>query len=610
MIARMSKYAFLVYHKEYETFLVKLRDLGVVHVKNNKSTKDNEVFQEILGLRKEIDDVQKIFRNLNTREGGEEPVQLADARPIDRDGCRDILKSVSDLQEKRVQLQHKISALDKDISYLELIWGEFDYTTLNKLKDAGYNVSFYSCPTSEFDPIWEELYNAVLIKTIQPNTFFITISNKGKSANVFAEQIRMPEYDLATLRAKKEQLSAEVEQLDETLNKSAAENYNSLVKLDKELQDEFNYSNVLIQTKSEADDKLMLLEGWVPEVKASEMEASLDTGGYFFRKLEIEAGDSVPVQLLNNKFAKLYEPICKMFSLPNYGEFDPTPFFAPFFMLFFGICFADGGYGLLMMIICTILKGKVGPDFKPVCTLFQFLGAATLFVGIVTGTFFGVVLVDFPMFAGVKDYFISSDNMMPISLVIGVIHILFGKSVAALKVMSQKGTKFGIAPFAWVFTITALLLAFGLPSFDIQLSKIVVNVLYGVVGVSLTVALLYNSPGKNIFMNFGSGLWTLYNIASGMLGDTLSYIRLFAIGLTGAILGSVFNNLALTMTEGLGIVPRVIFMTIILLFGHGLNFGLCIISSLIHPLRLVFVEYYKNAEFEGGGKAYQPFKKI
>ena len=142
-----------------------------------------------------------------------------------------------------------------------------------------------------------------------------------------------------------------------------------------------------------------------------------------------------------------------------------------------------------------------------------------------------------------------------------------------------------------------------------HLPETVQTVFVGIAVVGLIVAYLYNSPGKNIFMNFGTGLWNTYNMASGLLGDTLSYIRLFAIGLTGAILGGVFNSLAVDMTEGLNVVLRVICMLLILLVGHAINIGLCTISSLGHPLRLIFVEYYKNAEFEGGGKAYEPFKK-
>ena len=255
------------------------------------------------------------------------------------------------------------------------------------------------------------------------------------------------------------------------------------------------------------------------------------------------------------------------------------------------------------------MKRKVGTDFKPYLSLFQFLGLAALIVGTCTGSFFGIALVDVPAFASVKDYFVNSDNLMTFSIIIGLVQIVFGKAVAALKIMSQKGTKYGIAPFAWVFIIIALCCAFGLPMLNVQLSDMVKNVFLGIAAAGLLVAFFYNSPGKNIFLNFGTGLWNTYNMASGLLGDTLSYIRLFAIGLTGAILGGVFNSLAVDMTEGMNVVLRAVCMLLILLVGHAINIGLCTISSLVHPLRLIFVEYYKNAEFEGGGKAYQPFKK-
>ena len=187
---------------------------------------------------------------------------------------------------------------------------------------------------------------------------------------------------------------------------------------------------------------------------------------------------------------------------------------------------------------------------------------------------------------------------MTFSIVIGLAQIIFGKTVAAFKMKAQKGVKYSIAPFAWVFVITALALAFGLPMLNLQLPETVKTVFIGIAVIGLVVAYLYNSPGKNIFLNFGTGLWNTYNMASGLLGDTLSYIRLFAIGLTGAILGGVFNQLAVDMTEGMNIVLRAVCMLLILLVGHAINIGLCTISSLVHPLRLIFVEYYKNAVFE------------
>ena len=97
-------------------------------------------------------------------------------------------------------------------------------------------------------------------------------------------------------------------------------------------------------------------------------------------------------------------------------------------------------------------------------------------------------------------------------------------------------------------------------------------------------------------------------MATGLLGDLLSYIRLFALGLTGGVLGGVFNELAFTMTESLPWLVRWLPLLIILLLGHGINIALCMISSFVHPMRLTFVEYFKNAEFEGGGKEYSPFR--
>ncbi|MDD2436577.1 MAG: V-type ATPase 116kDa subunit family protein [Massilibacteroides sp.] len=606
MIAKMNKYAFIVYHKEYEAFLLTLRELGIVHIKEKKSPLEGENAQQLLQQRKQIDDTLKILKNINEKS---ESVKLADGREITKEEGFQIVNTVEELQQKKNSLQNQLAALEKDIAYLGSTWGDFSYSLLNKLKVAGYLIRFYSCPTTEYKKEWEQNYPIIQINTTQSSCHFITIMKQDETVELPVEQVPLPSSDLKTLTIKKEEVLANLEQVENSLKDIAREQYKSLVEADKLVQDEFNFSNALTQTTPEVDNKLMLLEGWVPEEKIKSMKERLDLDGYYFRKTEILGNDQIPIELKNNSFNKLYEPICRMFSLPNYQEFDPTPFFAPFFMLFFGMCFADGGYGLLMLVVCTLLKGKTKPDYRPYLSLFQYLGGAAFVVGCLTGSFFGIELVKVPLFASVKDYFISSDNLMTISIIIGIVHILFAKSVAALKRISQKGIKYGIAPFAWVFVIASVILAFGLPAMDIKLSETLLQVLYGIATLGLLVALFYNSPGKNIFLNLGSGIWHLYNIASGLIGDTLSYIRLFAIGLTGAILGGVFNTLAIDMTEGISLIPKIFFMLLILLFGHTLNIGLCTISSLVHPLRLIFVEYYKNAEFEGGGQAYVPFKK-
>ena len=605
MIVKMSKYAFMVYHREYDAFLTTLRELGVVHVKETNSVLDNAELQALLAERKQVSTAIRYCKNLNSQT---KEVTVAPARGLTKAEGLKLVGKLEEMQEKQAQLQAAKVSLEKDIAYMD-IWGEFSYANIRRLKKAGFDVTFFSCPTSKYEPKWGEEYNAFLVNNFQSVTYFVTVTKTGTPIDIDAERPKMPDRGLAKLHLAMEQLLDNIKVLNNQLKEYAAEQYNTLVELEKNIQNEFNLSKTLVETDREAGDKLMLLEGFVPTEEAPAMEVALEKEGYYFQELDIQDGDRVPIKLKNNKFNRLYEPITKMFSLPNYTEFDPTPLFAPFFMLFFGLCFGDGGYGLLVLLACSFFKRKVNPDFKPYLTLFQYLGLAAIIVGTCTGSFFGIALADVPALSKVKDYFVSSDNLMTFSIVIGLVQIIFGKTVAAFKMKAQKGVKYSIAPFAWVFVITALALAFGLPMLNLQLPETVKTVFIGIAVIGLVVAYLYNSPGKNIFLNFGTGLWNTYNMASGLLGDTLSYIRLFAIGLTGAILGGVFNQLAVDMTEGMNIVLRAVCMLLILLVGHAINIGLCTISSLVHPLRLIFVEYYKNAEFEGGGKEYRPFKK-
>jgi len=605
MIVKMSKYAFLVFHKEYDRFLDILRDLGVVHVKQFNSVLDNASLQALLADRKRIDQALRFCkRSIDNNKG----VKVANARQLPKEEGLKLVDRLDALLEKENQLRATQASLEKDIAYMN-IWGDFSFEYINRLREAGLEMTFFTCPTAKYEPKWGDEYHSFLVNSFQSVSYFVTVTKKGTPIEIDADRPKMPTKSLSELNKCYDKAIDDIRNVLKEQKDFAAEQYNTLIEVDKGIQNEFNMSNTIYQTNSEADDKLMLLVGFLPTEDVQKMEDVLNKGGYYFMPLEMVEGEKVPIKLRNNRFTRVYEPITRMFSLPNYAEFDPTPFFAPFFMLFFGLCFGDGGYGLLVVIACTLLKRKAKEETKPILELFQWLGLAAIIVGTLTGSFFGIALVDVPAFKSVKQYFLTSDNLMTLSIVIGLVQIIFGKAVAALKIMSERGKKYGVAPMAWVFVIVSLCIAFGLPFLKIQLPEMVKNVCYGIAALGLLIAFFYNIPGKNIFLNFGNGLWTAYGMASGLLGDTLSYIRLFAIGLTGSILGGVFNTLAIDMTSSLNIVLRIICMLLILAAGHAINFGLCTISSLVHSLRLIFVEYYKNADFEGGGKEYLPFKK-
>ena len=140
---------------------------------------------------------------------------------------------------------------------------------------------------------------------------------------------------------------------------------------------------------------------------------------------------------------------------------------------------------------------------------------------------------------------------------------------------------------------------------------------YVAMGVGVVLMLVLNNVKRNPVMNIASGLWDTYNNITGLLSDVLSYIRLFAIGLSGGVLAQVFNSLAMGLTGldagiehfGVGTIFQIVGATAILLVGHGINLFMSSISSFVHPMRLTFVEFYKNAGFEMTTRAFDPIKR-
>lgn len=608
MIEKMQKYLFLIYHREYEGFLQSLRELGVVHIKETKSPKQFDNLQALLAKRKDLADLRRRVKSLRSKDAPEVSMIL----PQSEEQGVAVRSEIEELMEKERDLANQIAAQRREIDYWS-IWGEYDLDLMKKLENAGYKLHFYVVASQQFKEEWIEEYRAVKVNDFRAQAYFVTIGQSG-DARPEADEVKAPTASMDEMQKKLETLQQEAEETHNRIVEFADTRLGELDGYDRFIERDFDFANALLQAEPEANDTLMVLEGWVPERVADKITPALDGVPCYYEQVEIQENDNVPVKLKNNRYARLFEMITKMYSLPNYGELDITALFAPFFMLFFALCFGDGGYGLLLLIGATVAKTKAKEDgVKSVCSMLMWLGGTTAIVGSLMGTVFGMVMpwTGGTILGSVPDtYILNQNTMMYLSVVLGLIQIVFGKFIAGYKTQVQKGFKYGLATYCWAILIlfgglglVAMMLGEGNPMLAMA-SK----VLLGIAALAFVIALFYNTPGKNIFLNFGSGLWATYNNASGLLGDTLSYIRLFAIGLTGGILGGVFNNLAVQVGGGLPVGLNFVVMAIILLFGHGLNFGLCMISSLVHPLRLTFVEFYKNAEFEGGGRQYTPFK--
>lgn len=612
MIVPMLKLSLLVFHEDYQQFLEKLRDMGVVHINANvERSATDELLQEKLRLAKRIDELIRAIDAYPVKNENVEPAQVSL-------GGEELMNQV-EANFKSLELSDgERQSIQKDLS-LYAPWGEIPVERIAKLKDSGWNMQFYSIPERMFNEEWVEQYNAVKVSTDRGNLYFVTIQPVGSNPTPGIEQYLFPEKSEAELKAELKAIDKVCNDVDLYFAAGKASIKAGLKEYQQQIYGVTDMCKVQDATEAILDGKVKYVVGWIPEEKRESISAELDKSSVSYEFAQPTPDDDVPVQLRNNKFARLFEPITEMFALPKYDEIDSTPLFAPFFMLFFGLCLGDGGYGLIICLLGAIFMKKVPEKMRGMVKLIMLLGASTVVVGILTGAFFGMALdsVTWPWLKGVKEYFITANNykddlggydpMMVFAVIIGLIQIFFGMFVSAAKAIKQFGIKYAWSTLGWAIGLMTGAAIGVLSALNVEIPALQYT-LYSILGVCVFAIMFLNSPGKNIFVNVGSSLWSAYNMATGLLGDTLSYIRLFALGLTGSILGSVFNSLALDLTADMTWAVRWLPMLLILLFGHSINFGINMIGAFVHPLRLTFVEFYKNSNFEGGGKAYAPLK--
>lgn len=604
MITKMKKLTFLVYHKEYEQFLNSLRELGVVHiVEKQQGVADNMELQENIRLSNRLMATLKLLQN----QKHEKNAVIATKGGTPTRGWQ-MLDEVDALQTEHAKLSQQLQGYAKEKDALQA-WGNFDPASVQRLKDAGYVIGFYNCSEGNYKEEWETAYSAMIINRISSKVFFVTVTKAGEEVDLDVEQAKLPTYSLAQLETLYNTTEQAIEENEKKLVALSEAEIPSLKAALKEIQSQIEFSKVVLSTEQAAGDKLMLIEGWAPSFSKLEIEAYLNEAHVYYEITDPIPGDNVPIRLNNKGFFAWFEPICKLYMLPKYNELDLTPFFAPFFMVFFGLCLGDSGYGLFLFIGATayrLIAKNVSQSMKSILSLIQVLAVSTFVCGFLTGTFFGANMYDlnWPFVQRLKEaVFMDNNDMFQLSLILGAIQIVFGMILKAVNQTIQFGFKYAIATIGWILLLISTAVAALLPDV-MPLGGTAYLVVLGICGIMI---FLFNSPGKNIFLNIGLGLWDSYNMATGLLGDVLSYVRLFALGLSGGILAGVFNSLAVGMSPDNVIVGPIV-MVLIFVIGHAINIFMNVLGAMVHPMRLTFVEFFKNSGYEGGGKEYKPFK--
>lgn len=327
---------------------------------------------------------------------------------------------------------------------------------------------------------------------------------------------------------------------------------------------------------------------------------------------EIAADEFAPTLTKNNKLVKNFEAITNMYTPPDYHEIDPNPVVTVFYFIIFGFMVADMGYGLLLMCAGLFahfyIKQQTG--IKTLLQIFGFCGIAAVAAGALFGTFFSYAL-----YPGI----IPDPSQYPmltiiLSLLLGVCHIMAGVCCKmAVKYKQKQKLSAWLADFPWLFVLAGLVLAIWNSAVDMasyepyQVLKIPQTVadagLY-VCLASLAVALVFAGAGTKGFKGkVTKSLGSMYGIIN-YFSDVMSYIRVFGLMLSSALIGSVVNMLAEMVSSGGGV--TYVFCALILIVFHLFNLVMGVLSVYIHNGRLQYVEFFGKF-YTGDGVLFVPF---
>ena len=574
MIIPMTKYSFLLLSTDKTSFLARLQDLGVVDITRSSKPVDNisrSMMSDIERLKSEIKDI----------------TNGSDAR-------------TEALKTKRAELARSLEEAAP--------WGEYDRKMLET-----FGVKFYCISTKAYRKEWEEQYAIQIVNETKEKVWFAVA---GDTSGFPVKDIPLPQRKASEIRAE----IAETENALAAEKKKLEDRRSELPDLEKRVEKMYTDLSVYLAGVSgqpAAEDSLLIYQGFAPSDQDDRLKEAFDSMSVYYIAEKAKAEDNPPIELKNNSFSRQFEVLTRMYGVPVYNEFDPTVFLSIFFLLFFAMCLGDAGYGLALTGIGLFLKGKKG-GLADMWSLIVTLGCGTVVVGLLMGGFFGVNLVEVPWIPDwMKKFMIVGDvsvgdatyaKWMIISLLIGIVHISLAMITKAVWDVKRNGFKNSLGTLGWTLLIVGGIIGLAAGLTGVVSETAMKWLLIGIAGVSALGIYIFNKWGRNPLINIGSGLWGTYNTASGLMSDVLSYIRLYALGLSGSMLGSTFNQIA-EMVKGPDPTWQWVPFVLILVVGHVLNIALSCLGAFVHPLRLNFVEFFKNSGYEGSGVEYKPIKR-
>ncbi len=634
MIVPMKKVSLFIMGNKRKDTLKKLRKLGMLHIEISEGSggRLNEIKEQIALLESSIYAVSAISKN------SESP------KPATTDEALFIANKIAELGNESKQLQSNKVMLDAEYEKFK-DFGDFDPERLNELSAKGIKLSFYSMPMSEYQKLDESLKTVAVSKT-KASVIFFAVADDDALAELKPFVLQLPKTALSVIKQEIGSINARMAEIDVELKDCAC--YLDSMKagvaaLNKEVEFQIYDTGMNKADLSEKQDGKVTVSyftGYVEAENADALMAAAKQNAWGIVLSDPGEDDNVPTKLKNNKFVSLIYPITEFLgTVPGYFEYDISGWFLSFIMIFFGIIFGDGGYGLLIMAVgaVPVVKALCKKQKAPATFLLVLLlGLSTVVWGTLTCTWFGLdaaalpkwlralsvpvisnVNADklwYPFWTNGKAALTTSQNVQILCFTLALVQLCVAhfKGVArnrgSLKMLGDIGSVFQLLGIYYVvlsLVVNSAVFPLGLVIGGIPVGTLAICL----VGVGFILSFVFSNYEGSLIKAVVASLTDIVSMLLGVVNvfsDIVSYIRLWAVGLAGSAISATVNELVSPM---LGNFLFMIFAIIILVFGHGLNMILNVLSVIVHGIRLNTLEFSSHLGMSWSGHKFKPFNE-
>ena len=637
MIVPMKKVSLIISGERKKETLKKLRKLGILHVEITEGQGQR------LGQIKEQIELLESTAYLVGKDKKQEQKNL------DLLEVLSMATKVKELVEEKQKLQNERITLDTELNRLKN-WGEINPGEFEDLAKKGVEILLYEMPKAEYGALGDGI-KTVKLEDKKSSVKFLALKSGTEDeeqvlSKISAHKIAIPEISTAKMREQVEELKEKCEQIDKKIASNAvyAKSIKSAIEsLKKEVEFETYATGMEEQNLSEDGQRKVLVahfKGFIEQDNLPRLkEAAKENSWGLFIEDPTEQ-DDVPTKLKNNKFVSLIYPLTDFLgTVPGYFEYDISGWFLGFILLFFGIIFGDGGYGLLILAIAAIpiiksiiAKKKIAPAFL----LVGLFGLSTVLWGMLTCTWFGLSPEQLPEWLkSLSIPFISNvygdkiwtlpwtaegvglttaQNLQVFCFTIALVQLTAAhvkgaiRNRKSLKILGDIGSILQLIGIYYI--VLSLVVNAQVFSFDLVLGGVPIGtVAIASIALGFVLSFAFSNYEGSVIKSI---LTSLKNIVSVLLGvvnvfsDIVSYIRLWAVGLAGAAISATVNELAGPM---LGDFMFMIIAIVLLVFGHGLNMILNVLSVIVHGIRLNTLEFSSHLDMSWSGRKFTPFKE-